>query len=725
MTQDRLYIVLISVHGLIRAQAPELGRDADTGGQTLYVLELARELASRPEVAQVDLLTRRIVDPAVAEEYAHAEETLCDKARIVRLDCGPSGYLPKESLWDNLTCFVDNALVYLHTTGRHPDVIHSHYADAGFVGTRLARQLGVPLVFTAHSLGRVKRRRLLAAGLSPEDVETRFAMSRRIEAEEEALATAHFVVTSTRQEIEEQYALYAHAQTERMRVLPPGVDLSRFHPPQAGDESELAPLRRMLSRFLRDADKPLILALSRADPRKNIASLVQAYAQTPRLREQANLLIVAGNRDDLRDMESGPREVLTELLLLIDRHDLYGQVAYPKQHAPDEVPCFYRLAACSGGVFVNPALTEPFGLTLLEAAASGLPVVATEDGGPRDILAACGNGHLTDPLDPTRIASALLDVLGDRAQWQAMAQRGLEGVKRHYTWRAHVHNYLQLLGEISRQAVAATASVTPSTEEIGTLHPLLRQDRALVVDLDESLDPNSPGHAPLMQLIRAQRSRAGWILTTQLSLVGALTRIKALNLPLPDALICAQGTEIHYHPRLSADRAWSRHILHDWNADAIRAVVNETPGWTLAPVSRRGGLLVEATTIRPEAALPALRQALHDAQLSVTLIDEGENRMALLPARASKGYALRHIALRWHIDLDRLLVVGAAPSDEDMLRGNPLGAVVTPRARSVLAGLGELSRVYFSQADHEAGILEAIAYYDFHGDCRVPGREPA
>ncbi len=60
------------------------------------------------------------------------------------------------------------------------------------------------------------------------------------------------------------------------------------------------------------------------------------------------------------------------------------------------------------GVFVNPALTEPFGLTLLEAAATGLPLVATENGGPVDIIGNCGNGLLVDPLDRQAIAAALL-----------------------------------------------------------------------------------------------------------------------------------------------------------------------------------------------------------------------------------------------------------------------------------------------------------------------------
>jgi sucrose-phosphate synthase len=118
--------------------------------------------------------------------------------------------------------------------GLRPDVIHSHYADAGFVGTRLANLLGVPLVHTGHSLGRVKRERLLAKGLKGEDIESRYNMSRRIEAEEETLANAYMVVASTQQEVEEQYALYDHYRPERMVVVPPGTDLARFSPPNPG-----------------------------------------------------------------------------------------------------------------------------------------------------------------------------------------------------------------------------------------------------------------------------------------------------------------------------------------------------------------------------------------------------------------------------------------------------------------------------------------------------------
>jgi sucrose-phosphate synthase len=95
--------------------------------------------------------------------------------------------------------------------------------------------------------------------------------------------------------------------------------------------------------------------------------------------------LIMGNRDVIDEMSSTNGAVLTSVLKLIDKYDLYGQVAYPKHHKQSEVPDIYRLAARTKGVFINCAYIEPFGLTLIEAAAYGLPMVATQNGGPVDI----------------------------------------------------------------------------------------------------------------------------------------------------------------------------------------------------------------------------------------------------------------------------------------------------------------------------------------------------
>ncbi len=215
-----------------------MGRDADTGGQTLYVVELARALGECDEVERVDLVTRRVVDPAVSEDYAQREEALSDKVRIVRIDAGPDGYLPKEQLWDHLDSFTDNLVEWIKAQPRVPDIVHSHYADAGYVGVRLANLAAVPLVHTGHSLGRDKRKRLLAKGLSSQDIETTYNMARRIHAEEQLLANADLVITSTHNEIDEQYGLYNYYDPDSMAVIPPGTDLERYHPPADGETSD-------------------------------------------------------------------------------------------------------------------------------------------------------------------------------------------------------------------------------------------------------------------------------------------------------------------------------------------------------------------------------------------------------------------------------------------------------------------------------------------------------
>ncbi|GAB1235588.1 glycosyltransferase [Ferrigenium sp. UT5] len=317
MNKPPLFIVLVSVHGLIRGHDLELGRDADTGGQTKYVVELARALGARKDVERVLLLTRRVVDANVSTDYAEPLEPLSDKAAIVRIDCGEPVYLRKEMLWDTLENFSDNALAFLKAQPRLPDVIHGHYADAGYVGSRLSHQLGIPLVFTGHSLGRSKRKQLLASGVARSEIESTYHITRRIEAEEDTLGVAERIITSTRQEVEQQYGLYDFYQPARMRVVPPGTDLTQFYPAQ-GDEKQSA-IAQQLKRFLKEPNKPIILALSRPDPRKNIVALIEAYGQCPQLQALANLVIVVGNRDDIREMEDTSAGVLNSILLAIDK----------------------------------------------------------------------------------------------------------------------------------------------------------------------------------------------------------------------------------------------------------------------------------------------------------------------------------------------------------------------------------------------------------------------
>lgn len=711
---EGLYLVLVSVHGLIRANNLELGRDADTGGQTLYVVELARALARHPEVGRVDLLTRRVVDTRVAKDYAEREEDLGDGARIVRIDCGPRRYLHKERLWPHLDCYADNALDHIRRVGLRPDVIHGHYADAGYVATRLSNLLGVPMLQTGHSLGRVKRERLLANRMKQADVESRYNLSVRIQAEEEALAHAHRVIASTQQEVDEQYAVYDNYHPSRMVVIPPGTDLSRFRPPRRGQGKP--PIWAGIARFLEKPERPLIMALSRADERKNIRGLVDAYAGSEWLRAHANLLIVAGNRDNIADLEKGARQVLKDLLLRIDRYDLYGKVAYPKHHQSDDVPDLYRLVASTRGVFVNPALTEPFGLTLIEAAASGAPIVATNDGGPQEILSRCHNGMLVDPLDPPGIATAIATILGDRQLWRRFSDQGLKGVREHYSWDGHAARTVSLIKRLGREVKRARR------EQRSVSGRLADVDRAVLTDIDNTLIGDPAALKALLAWIRKHRNKVAFGVATGRRLDSAQEALARHGVPAPDLWITSVGAEIYYGAEATPDKGWERHISHRWRPERLLDLLVDQPGLSLQPkVDQRQFKISFFVDPEKFEGVAAVERLLYQADLNARVIHSRDMFLDVLPVRASKGLAVRYVAHKWGIPLEQVLVAGGSGNDEDMLRGRLLGVVVGNH-HPELDKLRGFERIYFAEATHARGILEAVEHFDLLNRCDVPAK---
>ena len=704
------YPVLISVHGLIRGVDLELGRDSDTGGQTKYVVDLAKALAEREDVEQVDLITRRIVDETVSNDYAVAIEALSDKIRIVRIDAGPEEYLPKEQLWDHLDSFMDNLTNWFNEQTHMPDLVHSHYADAGYVGVRLANLLGIPLIHTGHSLGRDKRKRLLARGLMRDEIEHVYNMERRIDAEEEILANADLVITSTHNEIDAQYGLYNYYDPHRMSVIPPGTDLTLFHPPEGSEKTSFA---SQLSQFLTEVDKPLILALSRPDERKNVLTLIEAYGESAALQEIANLLIVVGNRNDIRDMESGAQSVLTNILLLIDSYNLYGKVAIPKAHRADEVPAIYRLAASSGGVFVNPALTEPFGLTLLEAAASGLPIVATENGGPVDIINNCKNGVLIDPLDKLAMTEALLKLLNNKTAWLQAARNGVKGVRKHYSWQAHVKSYFEKI-----EALPGKYIPIPSERPTRAVR---YRDRAIFSDLDQNLVGNTTALKIFTEVIKENRKCVTFGIVTGRRIDSALALIKKHRIPTPDLLISSLGTRIHYGQSLTEDDYWADHIDFDWSGQRIRRLLNKLPGLKLQPKADQTPFKI-SYYYDPEIApvIEDIISNLHQHEVTANVMLSFGQFLDIVPSRASKGQALRYVSQRLDIPLEQILVAGGSGTDEDMMRGNTLAVVVGNRHNEELSQLVDQERIYFAGQDHALGILEAIEHYDFFHACTVP-----
>ncbi len=438
-----LKLLHLHLHGLIRSSNLELGRDADTGGQTLYVLELVKQLALTPEVDQVDLLTRLIKDRKVSKEYSLPEQSITSCARIIRLPFGPNRYIRKELLWPYLDDLANQIVDYLKSCETFPDWIHAHYADAGYVAARVREALGIPFIFTGHSLGREKKRRLLESGMDHEQIEKTYSISRRIEAEEQALEKAKLVITSTSQEAKQQYSRYRNFLFFKAKVIPPGVDLNRFHADLTS--SDFSFVKDLFAPFLTQPNLPPLLSISRAVKRKNIPALVEAFGRSKILREKYNLILILGTRKDLRLLDKNQKDVFHQIFELIDKYDLYGKVAYPKFHLREQIPSIFQWAANLKGLFVNPALTEPFGLTLLEAAACGLPIVSTDDGGPIEILNRCCNGLLFDATDLDLIQNTLEEAGNNSKLWNRWSQNGIDGINSYFSWNSHVQKYLSLM----------------------------------------------------------------------------------------------------------------------------------------------------------------------------------------------------------------------------------------------------------------------------------------
>ncbi|MBU0483494.1 MAG: HAD-IIB family hydrolase [Proteobacteria bacterium] len=719
-----LYIQLFSVHGLIRGVSPELGRDADTGGQVQYVLELARALAERPEVAQVDLVTRLISDKALSKDYARVIEPLSDKARIVRIQCGGRRYIRKELLWPHLDEFVDKNLKFIKSSGRVPDIFHGHYADGGYVARELASIFGSPFIFTGHSMGRHKKDKLLQEGATSEEINRRYHIDYRIEVEERVIRATEQIITSTTHEIEQQYGLYRNFEAGRYAVIPPGVDVDVFYPyyncqldPDVADEASKQArmlLLNELHRFWVSPQKPFILALCRPDQRKNISGLITAYGENKNLQAIANLAIFAGIRKNISEMEENERNVLTEMLLLMDRYDLYGKLAIPKKHDFSlEVPELYRLCADSHGVFVNPALLEPFGLTLIEAAAAGLPIIATKEGGPSDIIGNCENGTLIDPTNSDEIGEACIKILVDRELWEFYSHNGINGVREHYSWESHCARTIELIRKVQDEMPQAKSVSEPPRVSIG--RRLTTVKRLLITDIDNTLVGDDDSLAQLLDILARNKDNIGWGVATGRCLERVLDALAEYGVPAPDIIISSVGTEIYYGADFTPDKGWQQHLAYQWKPEIIREELQKLEKMGIVNAQddedQRPFKVSYYLEDDPEL-LSKVHQALQARKIRYNLEFSNSQFLDILPYRASKGKAVRYLSYKWGIPLPEIMVCGDSGNDKEMLKGDTCGLVVGNYSKE-LESLKGLRRMYFSGEEYAAGIIDGISHYRF------------
>jgi len=486
-------IVILSPHGYF-GQANVLGLP-DTGGQVVYILDQVRAL----EKEMRDQLHRQGLDIepdilVVTRLIPEAQGTTCDQrmeringtkqARILRVPIRYENgdmvkhWISRFQIWPYLESFAAEAeKEILAELGCRPDVIIGNYSDGNLVATLLSNRLGVTQCNIAHALEKTK---YLFSALYWHENEAQYHFSTQFTADLIAMNSADFIIASTYQEIAgtrdmigqyESYDTFTMPGLFRVvngidvfdpkfNIVSPGADAEIFFP-YTERERRLDDLQEEMGSMIfsgaapdtrghiDDPDKPVIFSMSRLDYIKNITGLVRWYGEDENLRRRANLVLVAGHLDVHQSNDEEERAQIEQMYRLLDEYQLEGNVRWiGRQLNKNFAGELYRFIADRRGVFVQPALFEAFGLTVVEAMISGLPTFATQYGGPREIIEHGVSGYHIDPNRGDRVTSLLTDFFrrcaDDPATWERMSGAAIQRIESRYTWRRYASRLMTL-----------------------------------------------------------------------------------------------------------------------------------------------------------------------------------------------------------------------------------------------------------------------------------------
>jgi len=292
----------------------------DTGGMNVYVRDLTKELGRRG--VGVDVFTR-----SQDEHVPHVLHDLGFGNRIVHIPAGPETPLSKEKLAGYIPEFTQGIQEFSQSKGLSYDIIHSHYWLSGLAGLELRRMWQVPMIQMFHTLAVMKNR--VARG----EEETSSTM--RLEAEQRLLQKSDCIVAATQAELAQLQWLY-RADTKRIRVIPPGVDVTHFYP---------IPKDEALEFIGSPARSCMLLYVGRVEPLKGIDTLFEAMAM---LKQEGFLdinplclAIIGGDPEVSREEMSSEMERLHQLQETLGIDDL---VTFLGRRDQDTLQYYYSAA---------------------------------------------------------------------------------------------------------------------------------------------------------------------------------------------------------------------------------------------------------------------------------------------------------------------------------------------------------------------------------------------
>jgi D-inositol-3-phosphate glycosyltransferase len=390
----------------------------DTGGMNVYVRDLTRQLGRMG--IQVDVFTR-----SQDEHVPHVLHDLGYGNRVVHVPAGPERPLPKQELSDYLPAFVEGIQAFAGSKGLRYDLIHSHYWLSGLAALDLKRDWQAPVVHMFHTLGKMKQR----VARTPEEAEGEY----RLAGEGRVLEGADRVVVATLAELAQLQWLYK-ADTRKIVVIPPGVDLGHFYPIPPDEAREvigIPPCSRTL------------LFVGRIEPLKGLDILIQALAlmrQDSSFRQTPACLAVIGGDPDLPPEKADAE--MARLQALSASFGMQDQVIFLGRRGQDTLPYYYSAAEA----VVVPSQYESFGMVALEAMACGTPVVASQVGGLAFLVQDGVTGFSVPFDDPQALAARLLELLGDETLRRQMGARAAE-CAREYGWEKIADRMISLYHE--------------------------------------------------------------------------------------------------------------------------------------------------------------------------------------------------------------------------------------------------------------------------------------
>lgn len=394
----------------------------DAGGQNVYIDRVARQLAKAG--IYVDVYTRwddsdmpRVVD------YAPG-------VRVIHVKAGDRKPIPKEELFPHMDEFFLDMLEFIRDHQLQYDVAHAHFWMSGYVALSLKEALGIPFIITFHALGKVRRHYQGAADNFPD---ARFSVEEMIVREADAL------VAECPQD-REDLLIHYFARDEKIQIVPCGFDSREFYPLE---KTECA------RRIGTDPDEKTILQLGRMVPRKGVDNVIRATARLVHEYQLPARLLIVGGESEHPDPAVTPE--IGRLKNLADELDVADCVSFIGCRDRDELKYYYN----ASDVFVSTPWYEPFGITILEAMACGLPVVGSNVGGIKHSIDHDRTGFLVPPNEPAILAARLHEILQSPALQKSFGDRALERVRTSFTWRIVTEQLMALYEDVEQGRMPA------------------------------------------------------------------------------------------------------------------------------------------------------------------------------------------------------------------------------------------------------------------------------